>query len=1242
MAIRDDNTPPSKPGSITQTADSQIDRVGNISNVSKTVSNMQKDVKQKITETKEMVDSNKEISAIQSSMVKVLEKLEQTIGALSSGVKTVTVDTAKATKDAIADYSKAISQDISFNKQNVIAMALAKSTPIYGYFVAKFMETDVFKRAAERMKRSISRTFGSLAGVFRRGSKEPGSRTKIPHMQKGGIVKKEGVAKLHAAEVVMPVEKLLEKIDDSNKVSKNIVGILNKVSLQQATSAHAMKSFIAHPEDFAFAKGKKRNTLIQDIFKYWRKSKEHYKDPIDVQILRAVLAIKESMKAEFDKFGEFISNVMARHPAFRNLAALGGTLKNLTKFFIFKPGYALFRKRGGYDRMLSKARQPFTAMNQNIGTHFVESMWRFDNMLNLLRAIAEATRDTASAFTGKKYSSVKGVGTGRWSVAGRLARLAGRAAGFGMRAVGKIPKLGWAGTAGRKTTDLMTRFALGKSAREYALEESQGAGGGIGSLKYPMIVKDLTIDNIRKPFEFYYSIFHDKYKKEQKDQKLLVESAVEQTKTLKVVKKKLKDQWWMKILIMAGGFLKTMWNATLGKLFKFAKAKLITPLLSGGLSGLFGGGKLGPLPPGMGKVAGYGAMAASVGLAVYDAINAVALSDKWKTSKTAAGIGGFLGGTGKGWGNAAMGVAKGAGIGALIGSAVPVIGTAIGGAVGAIAGGILGFVGGKNIAKGLDAMAGHIKKLARATWSIISLPYVYIKETWNRLKDGITWKDIKEQAKSTLTLLWKMLTWPYQLYKAIKKEYTHPLVRKVEEVKEKVKEFVEEPFDTITELGAGIKDWIADRFDVGKYYDKVAGVISWPFTKIKDIATNIYDSIFEKLNIEEYKDDVTKFISWPITKIGEIKDKVVGWVTENNFISSSFERVSELIEKPLNYINDIKDKVISWFTETPVGQKAFEQAKNMITMPVDKLISIKDNVLEKTTNLFGNVTEWVSDVMNIKSVKAIINDPLDGLMNMFSWVGDIFTDISNWVVDNISKIPGASFFMKDKKKPSARSGKTITEKAKEAYDKTTNFLFSDEPSKIAEKARISAATAMQKAKTTGTELYSKLSPEARKAFENAKQYYMKNFGWTESQADAVLQTLAATAGDKLDIFKNPEKMKAVLGNLTGTATGAIGGIKEKFSAIFDTGQIVVNEAHLMLANGEMIVDDLGKKIMESSEELGKKTIQGAGYVANTVNNVTQSVMNTSSNNTTAGGGNRGSSSDSRTFFDNLVYTGNYR
>jgi len=191
------------PGSITQTADAQKDRIGNISNVSRAISQMQKDVDQKISETQKEVKENKSISQVHSSMNSTLSGLNKTIGALTSGVARITTDTAKATSDVVRQYGQAISQDISVNKKSVVAMALAQTSPLYGYFVSKFMETDVWKRALTRMKTSISQTIGAIVRPLKgKGSVRGGAQ--VPQMQTGGHVKQGGMARLHAGETVIP------------------------------------------------------------------------------------------------------------------------------------------------------------------------------------------------------------------------------------------------------------------------------------------------------------------------------------------------------------------------------------------------------------------------------------------------------------------------------------------------------------------------------------------------------------------------------------------------------------------------------------------------------------------------------------------------------------------------------------------------------------------------------------------------------------------------------------------------------------------------------------------------------------------------------------------------------------------------------------------------------------------------------------------------------------------------------
>ena len=191
------------PGSITSTADAQVDRINNISNVSKAISSMQKDVDQKISETKKEVKKGDSFDKIHNSMNQTLGGLNQTIAALTSGVAKITTDTARATADVVKQYGQAISQDISFNKKSVVSMALAQTSPLYGYFVAKFVETDVFKRALNKMKVAVSQTIGAIVRPLKgRGGVKGG--TGIPHMQTGGKVQAGGMAKLHAGETVVP------------------------------------------------------------------------------------------------------------------------------------------------------------------------------------------------------------------------------------------------------------------------------------------------------------------------------------------------------------------------------------------------------------------------------------------------------------------------------------------------------------------------------------------------------------------------------------------------------------------------------------------------------------------------------------------------------------------------------------------------------------------------------------------------------------------------------------------------------------------------------------------------------------------------------------------------------------------------------------------------------------------------------------------------------------------------------
>ena len=168
----------------------------------------------------------------------------------------------------------------------------------------------------------------------------------------------------------------------------------------------------------------------------------------------------------------------------------------------------------------------------------------------------------------------------------------------------------------------------------------------------------------------------------------------------------------------------------------------------------------------LGKGLAMGGLVAAVGLAINDAIMAVAKADEWKVSKTSAGIGGFLGGTGSGWSgafeNAGKWATAGASAGFLIGGP---IGALIGGLGGGVVGAILGFFGGEKIAKVIDGMGiwfkekwdaivGVFKTIVTDVTAWIKLlfkdPVAAMKKLWDKLTEGyadlmaIIWKPVKD------------------------------------------------------------------------------------------------------------------------------------------------------------------------------------------------------------------------------------------------------------------------------------------------------------------------------------------------------------------------------------------------------------------------------------------------------------------------------------------------------------------
>jgi hypothetical protein len=433
---------PKEPGSITQDADESRERVAEVSNVSRTINQMQKEVDQKVSETKLNVGDYDRIQEVQNSMLKVLSSLSGTIAQIGRGFGKVATGTATAGKDLISQYGKAISEDISFNKQNVIAMSLARATPLFGYFASKFMQTDVFRSAAAKMRGNISEALGTAASKFKEGvggffdklkitsrkerpiktiresAEEPIKKKKvtekpvrtpaeeIPKMQRGGYVERAGLAMVHPAEVVMPIEKVLSKIDESISVSRELATITKKAQLRTMAN---LSTYVKGVEKL------EKVGMFKSFLRAMHSVQTRYTEPANIRMLRAVLAIQDSMGATLGTWPQVWQKMLVEHPTFRNIMFSLKAMKKLIGTPIDLV-YQVFKSRGGYQGHLSKAKNPMQAAAENIGLVYTEGMWRLDNIAKFTRATAEATRDLSSAVTGKKYSPLEGMGTRVWSL----------------------------------------------------------------------------------------------------------------------------------------------------------------------------------------------------------------------------------------------------------------------------------------------------------------------------------------------------------------------------------------------------------------------------------------------------------------------------------------------------------------------------------------------------------------------------------------------------------------------------------------------------------------------------------------------------------------------------------------------------------------------------------------------------------------------------------------------------------
>ncbi|MCK5609552.1 hypothetical protein KAR91_47195, partial [Candidatus Pacearchaeota archaeon] len=386
------------------------------------------------------VANQRGIKDYQQGVNNTMRKMGVTLDHLAAGVKKVTVETGRVTKESLGQYSKAISEDISINKQNTVAMAMAKSSPLFGYFASKFMETDIYQGFAGRIKdkfsaaanevgtmlKSVGRgTFEKLKDMrfsFGRGQKveyseesqramgrvrpsirgmgeklrdrneqrgiDPGDkerkriRSKLPHFAEGGVVKKSGRAVVHKGEVITDIDDFFKRMDERLVESASST----KISAQALEMLTIMSKKRAEEETYIGDFKKSRQGFVKDFIQAYKKGKDVEGKTLEQRMARSILELKVALIGQTDRMKLAWQDTLMKHPTLRNIITIGQGFKAMFDM----PFRLLFSARGGYIGRIKAATRSKNVFSQIVGAlslMYTDWSLKFDTMKSSLKSI---------------------------------------------------------------------------------------------------------------------------------------------------------------------------------------------------------------------------------------------------------------------------------------------------------------------------------------------------------------------------------------------------------------------------------------------------------------------------------------------------------------------------------------------------------------------------------------------------------------------------------------------------------------------------------------------------------------------------------------------------------------------------------------------------------------------------------------------------------------------------------------
>ena len=349
------------------------------------------------------------------------------------------------TKDGLKEMTRELSKDFGVETKNVLAMAMSRSMPIFGYALTRALNNDTIKRFAEAGASGVKNVASSSGefikeklGMAKEKAKEKLSNMKekaqnrhrekelvkkvegiVPKLAVGGYLKRDSVIKAHKGEIVAPIDKLLDPLQ---KIADNIEKLITdfRKYLVQSSSG----TFSANPEDIgSLVPGMGKSKLTRS--KIFKSSVDTFHNFVEAITFKLTTKTRAYVKSDREKEEKGMAKAFmtayrqawndvdapAQERMLRATLEIRNALTNGTKqralihesmmaqnklyrqvFILSKLTYKIastpfkvigrfFKKKGGYASVIPK-NLPAQEMTASIlGSLYVDSMVKYDSMI---------------------------------------------------------------------------------------------------------------------------------------------------------------------------------------------------------------------------------------------------------------------------------------------------------------------------------------------------------------------------------------------------------------------------------------------------------------------------------------------------------------------------------------------------------------------------------------------------------------------------------------------------------------------------------------------------------------------------------------------------------------------------------------------------------------------------------------------------------------------------------------------